>query len=157
HGDSGCGKSSLVRAGVMPRLEGDRAHSGATWRTASMLPRRMPLENLANALAALECGAPDPSRATQLRRMLYLGAKAGPVLARELRCDKQACVCVLVDQFEELFELASRGGVDEARQFVKVLVGLQQRPQPGLHVVLTTRTEFTGPFARFEGLAEAFN
>ena len=34
HGDSGCGKSSLIRAGVMPRLERDHARGGATWRTA---------------------------------------------------------------------------------------------------------------------------
>src|SRR6185369_12174142 len=37
HGDSGCGKSSLIRAGVLPRLEQEHARSGARWRTASML------------------------------------------------------------------------------------------------------------------------
>src|SRR5262249_12926744 len=51
HGDSGCGKSSLVRAGVLPRLERECARGGATWRTTIMLPRAAPLWNLATALA----------------------------------------------------------------------------------------------------------
>ena len=44
HGDSGCGKSSLVRAGVLAQLEQERARSGVQWRTCHMLPREAPLQ-----------------------------------------------------------------------------------------------------------------
>ncbi|HNC68010.1 MAG TPA: hypothetical protein PLT85_13215, partial [Thauera aminoaromatica] len=54
HGDSGCGKSSLVRAGVLPRLEQESARGGVRWRTCTTLPRAAPLWNLARALAALD-------------------------------------------------------------------------------------------------------
>ena len=47
HGDLGCGKSSLVRAGVLAQLEQERARSGIRWRTAAMLPRETPLRRLA--------------------------------------------------------------------------------------------------------------
>jgi hypothetical protein len=36
HGDSGCGKSSLIRAGVQAQLEQEQARSGHQWITADM-------------------------------------------------------------------------------------------------------------------------
>ncbi len=38
HGDSGCGKSSLVRAGVVTRLERENAWGGLTWRKCIAQP-----------------------------------------------------------------------------------------------------------------------
>ena len=38
HGSSGCGKSSLVKAGVLPRLEQEHSLHGVSWRTAQMRP-----------------------------------------------------------------------------------------------------------------------
>src|SRR5438067_10770429 len=43
HGDSGCGKSSLMRAGVLARLEQESARGGLTWRTCATQPRDAPL------------------------------------------------------------------------------------------------------------------
>ena len=40
HGDSGCGKSSLIRAGVLPRLEQDTARGGRRWVTRVMTTGR---------------------------------------------------------------------------------------------------------------------
>lgn len=157
HGDSGSGKSSLVRAGVMPRLERDHARGGATWRTASMLPRNAPLRNLAVALASLVSTPPDPGLVIELRRILNLGTKAALPLAAKLRRDENDFVCLLVDQFEEIFQFAATGGGADVQQFVDVLVGLQQTPAPGLHVILTMRSEFLGSCAHFDGLAETIN
>lgn len=157
HGDSGCGKSSLIRAGVMPRLERDHARGGATWRTTSMLPRNAPLRNLAEALARLETGASDPECVTHLRRILNYGPNAGGYLSQALRRGPDDYICLLVDQFEEIFHFAERKQTEEARQFVELIVGLQRKPPPGLHVALTMRSEFLGACARYEGLAEAFN
>jgi ABC-type polar amino acid transport system ATPase subunit len=39
HGDSGSGKSSIVRAGVLVQLQQGHAATDATWRTCAMLPR----------------------------------------------------------------------------------------------------------------------
>ena len=64
HGDSGCGKSSLVRAGVMPKLEQDGARGGMRWRTCTTLPRESPLWNIAQALACLD--GPDPGDARMI-------------------------------------------------------------------------------------------
>jgi hypothetical protein len=157
HGDSGCGKSSLVRAGVLAQLEQERARSGVRWRTAIALPREAPLRRLAEAIAELQRAADDQDHAHQVRRVLNRGADAPAALAELLRNGDDDNVCILIDQFEELFAFASHHGREEAQLFVDILVGLQQNPPPGLYAILTMRSEFLGVCARFKGLAEAVN
>src|SRR5262249_37019272 len=52
-GVSGCGKSSLVRAGLIDALEaGYLASAGAGWKVATMRPGDRPFRTLAEALIA---------------------------------------------------------------------------------------------------------
>lgn len=162
HGDSGCGKSSLVRAGVLPRLEQESARGGVRWRTCTALPRAAPLWNLAHALAALDSpGAGDAAaleaRTIAFRRALNFGREAPAALAELLGCGPRNQVCILVDQFEELFEHARRHGPEEAALLAACLVGLLDAPPAGLYAVLTMRSEFLGACSRYEGFAEAVN
>src|SRR3979409_995824 len=54
-GTSGSGKSSLVRAGLLPALRGGlMAGAGSGWRIATMRPGSDPIGNLALALAEKE-------------------------------------------------------------------------------------------------------
>ena len=162
HGDSGCGKSSLVRAGVLPRLEQESARGGVRWRTCTALPRAAPLWNLAHALAALDTpgeGDADAleARTIAFRRALNFGREAPTALAELLGCGPRNQVCILVDQFEELFEHARRHGPEEAALLAACLVGLLDAPPPGLYAVLTMRSEFLGACSRYEGFAAAVN
>jgi hypothetical protein len=54
HGVSGSGKSSLVRAGVLPKLALQYSRLDAPWLTCAMRPSGGPLSNLATELARLE-------------------------------------------------------------------------------------------------------
>ena len=157
HGDSGSGKSSIVRAGVLVQLQQGHAATDASWRTCAMLPRDDPLGNLARALAGLLADQPTPDQILDVRHILNRGRRAPETLARLLRQSESDHICILVDQFEELFSIAGRRGPEEARLFVDILVGLQKDPPPGLYAILTMRSEFLGHCARFEGLAEAVN
>src|SRR5687767_8309942 len=65
HGDSSCGKSSLIRAGVLAQLEQEHARSGVSWRTCPMRPREAPLRNFADALAKLDTADPERERIRQ--------------------------------------------------------------------------------------------
>jgi energy-coupling factor transporter ATP-binding protein EcfA2 len=62
HGSSGAGKSSLVRAGVLPKLARQHLRAGAPWRTCSMRPSGGPMWNLAKELARLEGDTDDAER-----------------------------------------------------------------------------------------------
>lgn len=155
HGDSGCGKSSLVRAAVLPRLEQESARGGLSWRTCAMTPGEAPLWNLALALAELDGG--NEERTLEIRRALNFGRDAPETIATLLRRDSTDHLCILIDQFEELFDFARRHGPEEAQLLADFLVGLFETPPAGLYAVLTMRSEFLGACARFEGFAEAVN
>src|SRR5262249_12312639 len=65
-------------------------------------------------------------------------------------------ICILVDQFEELFAFAKTNR-DEALLFADILVGLASAPSDGLYAMLTMRSDYLGECSRFPGLAEAVN
>ena len=83
HGDSGSGKSSLVRAGALPRLEQENACGGVVWRTAVAAPGDAPLRHLCEALADLDSRLGEENRITEIRRILNFGRNAAPALAKE--------------------------------------------------------------------------
>src|SRR5262245_26294140 len=76
HGDSGCGKSSLLQAGVLAQLERQSARSALTWRTSVMRPGTAPLHTLAESLAELDGRRHDDDRVIEIRRALNQGADA---------------------------------------------------------------------------------
>lgn len=157
HGESGCGKSSLIRAGVLPRLEQENARGGINWRTAIAQPNDAPLRNLAKALAGLDGRENDPEQLTQIRRVLNYGKDAAKALVQLLRRDDQDHICILVDQFEELFAFSRQYGSSEARLYTQILVGLIENRPAGLYAIITMRSEFLGACAQFQGFAEAVN
>lgn len=157
HGDSGSGKSSLIRAGVLSRLEQEAARGGARWRTCIALPGSDPLWNLARALAGLDGRAEDGSRVIELRRVLNFGRDAAAALAPLLLRDALDHVCILIDQFEELFAHSRQNGPTEGRLIADFLIGLHDQRPPGLYAALTMRSEFLGPCAQFGGFAETVN
>ncbi len=158
HGDSGSGKSSLIRAGVLPRLHQEQSFGGTRWRTCTALPGGGPLRQLAQALAALDGRAGDAEHVLALRRALNLGRRAPAALAELMLAGEHDHLCLLIDQFEELFEHARLpGGEPEARGLTDLLVAMAEAPPRGLYVVLTMRSEYLGACARFPGLAEAVN
>jgi hypothetical protein len=162
HGDSGCGKSSLIRAGVLPRLEQDTARGGTRWITRVMTPGDEPLPRLAEALAEVpagdEKGGHDAeARQLRLRRILNCGRDGSAALVDEVCGRRDAYVCLLVDQFEELFAHARRRGPQQASLLIDQLLGLRALGSDRLFVVLTMRSEFLGACAQFEGFAAAVN
>jgi hypothetical protein len=155
-GTSGCGKSSLVRAGLLEALEmGLLAEAGPIWRFAIMRPREHPMAELASAL--LEALGGDASmEASALRRAAL---DRGPLsLIEELRerpLSEHANLLILVDQFEELFRYRDLASHEEAEAFVALLLATAGQRELPIYIVLTMRSDFFGECARFEGLAEA--
>src|SRR5215472_64715 len=165
-GTSGSGKSSLVRAGLLPALErGFMAGAGSNWRIITMRPGATPIENLAIALSASQgpdSGELDPATRqvlldTTIRRNSFGLAEA----ARLVQSEPRENLLVLVDQFEEVFRLAvdfakSRPEEDPAA-FVRLLLeGVGQTEIP-VYVAITMRSDFLGDCARFRDLPEMLN
>jgi Excinuclease ATPase subunit len=158
HGSSGSGKSSLIRAGVLPRLARQHLRHGVPWRTAAMRPSGGPLWNLATALAGIAGPDGDLARIEAIRRSFdRLAARLQRIVADDLGLGAQR-LCILIDQFEELFRYAKEISRDESQLFIELLTGLLEDDGDGcVHAVITMRSEFLGECARYDGLAEAIN
>jgi WD40 repeat protein/energy-coupling factor transporter ATP-binding protein EcfA2 len=164
-GMSGSGKSSLVRAGLIPALTGSYvATETPGWRIAMLRPGRNPMHELAEKLSS-EFAALDFAAALQTLQSSSAGLAR---IAQEHLVSKQKLL-VLVDQFEELFRYGEHAepvsATNDAAAFVKLLLGAAgqgEHPLPGfddlpVYVVTTMRSDFLGKCSRFRGLPEALN
>jgi flagellar basal body-associated protein FliL len=157
-GSSGCGKSSLVRAGLLPALfRGYLVNATSRWRCAILRPGTAPIDALAAALA--KDGALGPQDSTARRKTL--GATSGGLaeVVRQAGLAPGESLLVVVDQFEEIFRFAADGGQGAESQpplFVSLLLHAVESDAP-IYVTLTMRSEYQGDCAQFPGLPEALN
>jgi WD40 repeat protein len=146
-GVSGCGKSSLVHAGVIPVLRLGVAQNLPTrLRICTLTPGNAPLENLAAALDA------SPGCLLVSLDLLHYAKKT---------LQPGEALLLVVDQFEELFRYRagtlSKDGGNAASLFVNLLLNAVSQREVPIYIVLTMRTDFLGECAQFRGLPEALN
>jgi WD40 repeat protein/energy-coupling factor transporter ATP-binding protein EcfA2 len=148
-GESGCGKSSLVRAGLLSTLEaGLLANAGSRWKIVDMHPGGDPIGRLSAAL--LERGYTEGSGREALER--------DPGMLAKLYATNKGfggSLLLLVDQFEELFRYSAHR--DEKAGFVQLILEAARQANAPIYVVLTMRSDFLGECAQFRGLPEEIN
>ena len=163
-GTSGCGKSSLVRSGLIPSLYGGAmTRAGSSWRIAILRPGEDPIGNLAAALDAPEAlggsgGGDELSRS--LREATLRASNLGLIeCIRQARIPERDNVLILIDQFEELFRFkqSRQESRDEAIAFGKLLLEASRSREAPIYVTLTMRSDFIGNCLELPGLPEAIN
>ncbi|MEO0796195.1 MAG: hypothetical protein AAFX93_13580 [Verrucomicrobiota bacterium] len=159
HGASGSGKSSLIRAGVIAQLQREHQSRGLDWRPAVMMPGSSPMWHFATALlTALSSDDHDePWKIAQTRVRLSMGSDGVADLLQEAGFGPDQRLFILVDQFEEIFRFADEGGVEEATEFIELLVDLHRHPLSGVYLAMTMRSDHIGECSRFSGLSEVVN
>jgi WD40 repeat protein/tRNA A-37 threonylcarbamoyl transferase component Bud32 len=130
-GPSGSGKSSVLRAGLLPALAGGVLPGSDRWRRLLLRPGERPLEELHRVLVS---GAKDPL------------AEALDALSVNER------LLLAVDQLEELFT-ACRSEAERAA-FTGTLARAAADPEGRAVVVVALRADFYGRFAAYPELAE---
>lgn len=165
-GTSGSGKSSLVRAGLLPALDGGfMAEAGSHWRMAILQPQDDPIGGLARAIvdtgALAPLGMAAPAAASVVETTLRRSGLGLVEAARLARLAPHESWLVVVDQFEELFRFAGlakdQRDADDAPAFVKLLLEAAHQRDVPLYVVITMRSDFLGDCSRFRELPEAIS
>ncbi len=137
-GPSGSGKSSVVMAGLLPRLKHGGIPGSEEWIYLDpMVPGAHPLESLALALAER---LPGRSLHTLRQDLEEDSARGLHQLATTLTHSQRTRVLLCVDQFEELFTQTSTQ--EEREQFLELLVTALSEPRGPIIVVLTLRADF---------------
>jgi len=172
-GASGAGKSSLLRAGVLPRIRAEglaSAPGAASWPRVVFTPTRAPLDELALRVAPLAGAdaaavrrglAADPGGFALTARQAARAAPPGPAeepdgasaQRDQLRLGR---LLVVVDQFEELFTQCADEG--QRRAFITALhaaatAGHGPDQAPAALVVLGMRADFEARCADYPQLA----
>ena len=130
-GPSGTGKSSVLRAGLLPALAGGVLPGSQGWRRWLLRPGERPMDELATVL---ESSAEDPLAAA----------------LDELSPGER--LLLAVDQLEELFT-ACRSDTERAA-FIATLTRAATDPEGRALVVVALRADFYGRFAAYPQLAE---
>lgn len=165
-GASGSGKSSLIRAGLIPALHGGMMKgAGSGWRTALIRPGSDPIGNLAAELAKTDvlseasAGLPKHEAEAAMGAALRSGSLGFVNLVRQARLNEHEKLLLVVDQFEEVFRFraSQKGSLDQASAFVKLLLEAARQRELSIYIVLTMRSDFLGDCTQFQGLPEAIN
>ncbi|MEM9494096.1 MAG: AAA family ATPase, partial [Myxococcota bacterium] len=146
-GPSGVGKSSLIRAGVIPALK----QQGERWHAIIVRPGRQPIDALASA--AMEVITPSSAadaalsegeavrrvRATQAARLRERPGELGEQL-RAWALVHRRRLLLLIDQFEELYTLGT--SVATRTTLLRCLRGVADDASSPLRLILTIRSDF---------------
>lgn len=158
-GPSGSGKSSVVRAGLLPALARRLPHELSALRVAVMTPTSDPFCALAQSLARVTTGAAAPAKAREfedeLRRLNVSGQADGlRRVATSMSPGGEAPLLIVIDQFEELYTLTGREERNRAARnaFVETLLNAARDPAARVSVVITMRSDFLGETQRTDGL-----
>src|SRR5580692_11414133 len=176
-GESGAGKSSLLRAGLMPRLTADALGPGSQrWPRRVIRPEDSPVRELAMVLA--EVAGADP---VSVYRSLSAAPDEAPMLVEQAvrtavgrsadpgpggSADATACppprLVLVVDQFEELFTAGgdTDAGRVEREAFIAALHAAATVPagphkRPRAMVVAAVRADFLGRLIAYPPLKAA--
>ena len=150
-GPSGSGKSSVVRAGLVPAIRGGALPGSDQWPVAVMQPGTRPLRELAAALGAAGSGVTRAGAMPGLDEGLDRNGDVAGALARVLPQDVPHLVLV-VDQLEELWSLVD--DETERTRFVTGLVDALAARDGRLLVVATLRADFLDRPLRSPGIGE---
>jgi hypothetical protein len=150
-GASGSGKSSLVRAGLLPRLKGNAVHGSKNWICASFAPADFGENPLLSLAAAIVPFLGEARPALQLSNQISTHPES---LLNECRAalsgrPEWTRLLIFVDQLEELFTISAP---QIRNPFVRVIDALTSCP--GIIIIGTMRADFFPDAARWPKLAD---
>jgi WD40 repeat protein len=159
-GASGSGKSSVVRAGLIPVLRGTKVIpevpalpvGSPTWQIRTFTPTDHPLMSLAACLSASsDSSKPLPDQVSTMQQ----DPKTLDITVRELAAaNHTGQVLLIVDQFEELFTLCQ--DVDEQTAFIDNLLAAASPKSKGvLFLIIILRADYYANCSDFDNLRSA--
>jgi WD40 repeat protein/serine/threonine protein kinase len=134
-GPSGSGKSSLIKAGLIPALWRGDVSGSEKWFVVEMLPGAHPLEELEIALTRVAA-----NQAPNLREQLERDERGLLRAANLILAQDGSELVLVIDQFEEVFTMVE----DEARRlhFLNLLHAAATDARSRVYIIVTLRADY---------------
>ena len=172
-GGSGCGKSSLVRAGVISELRTyGIPNCSDTWIVVTVTPGEEPIERLAVALNQhlIPCNKDietEFERTKKIKQILQAPLALSNFFKKYkndfdikdssgLNLGERANLLVLVDQFEEIFRPQNTAQL-QTEQLINLIAQCYEDPHKQVYLMLTMRSEFLEHCANYPEFADVLN
>jgi WD40 repeat protein len=134
-GLSGSGKSSIVLAGLVPKLKDGAIEGSEKWHYyRPVVPGSNPLRNVASVIGS-EAGQSARSTEQETRN---LGESPSHLI--KMMEGLEGVGVLIIDQFEEIFTLCQDDAI--RRAFITYLQRVLDQPEPRHRVILTMRSDF---------------
>ncbi|NET33263.1 MAG: diguanylate cyclase [Cyanothece sp. SIO1E1] len=145
-GTSGSGKSSVVRAGLIPWLKVERG-----WQILGpILPSIDPLTRLKQVFSPLF--EQDPGELEQVYTWIDHAEDALEAIISRIPGSER--FLLVIDQFEEVFTLCPKGKEQERDRFIQFLTHAAAIRPSRLAVVITMRADFVEACLKYESLTQ---
>ncbi len=164
-GGSGVGKTSLVKAGLIPKVAGSTTPEGGQWHKIAFRIGTDPMQNLAEQLVALSALQPEDSTMDAERWLSVLKVKLKrsentlTQLLESIETYRKDRFLIVTDQFEEIFRLVNSQSTElyeQAVEFFKLIIhAVTQHTR--IHVAMVMRSDYTDQAHLLPGLVELLN
>ena len=155
-GAPGTGKTSLVQAGIIPKILKSGTGSSSAFRIISLRPGDDPFRNLATAVSQSidASGAVNPGDNIILAELQ--DCDNFPEVFRKYFSNEN--IMLFIDQLEDLFRNSSRGfSWSSAMKFIDYLIKSIDISDPAFFVLFNLRSDYLGECSRYKGLAKLVN
>ena len=147
-GPSGSGKSSVVRAGLVPALRAGALPGSERWTIIEMFPGAYPLEELEAALLRVA----DPPLPSLMEQLQDEGGRGLVRAVKRVLPAGEDELLLVVDQLEEVFTLVE--DEEQRARFLEVLERAVADPRSRLRIVTTLRADFYDRPLLYSGFAD---
>lgn len=159
-GSSGSGKSSLVRAGVIPTIEQRDMSGHSDWKRLLLRPGDNPLGRLATSFAEGFHSHLPSHLANEQSILTLLRKEKIELLTEVLATNENGGILIVVDQFEEIFRFRQSDNAEadnDSRIFIDTLLALANTDTIKAAVIITMRSDFLSDCSEYVNLTASLN
>src|SRR5476651_329617 len=164
-GYSGSGKSSLIKAGIIPAISKGKMDKGGEngWETIYFRPEDDPFRSFAGALYRIFGVDAADEEAFISETAAFLKSEETDFLSiyKKFNTVKDKNWLVFIDQFEELFRFRSSNytaqQLAEAQKFIRIILSVLDKSDLPVYLAITMRSDFIDSCTEFPNFPEAIN
>ncbi len=161
-GSSGCGKSSLVRAGLIPSLlKGRMQENPNEWNINILRPGDNPIGNMASTIYQENFAEEKNIELQEIEKLLNSDNQGLVNVFKKLNKKSIKNQLIVIDQFEELFRFKSYktnfNTIIQASNFVNLFLNAINQSEVPIYVALSMRSDFLDDCTEYRNLTETIN